>query len=391
MQRSDSGHQFRARRSPGATFPQVCRTGWLRPSGDGPLEYLAERLFRAVGNSQGRHRLGGDGRLRVPPAPRALVLGTGEAVPPGQSIRARLLIVEVSAGEVERTALSACQRAGQEGLLAAAMGAFVVWLAGRYEEMQERSHRRVLEIRSQGHGGAGHARTPAAVAELQSGMEIFLEFAAAVGAIGGAEKEELEGRNGRALGELAGRQAKYQAARDPALRFMALLPSRAGGRNGACGRPAGQSAGRGGRLGMAAPQDRPKMGVAGHAHRLGGGERLISGSAGELPDGPGTGWGGTHTGERAGALPLATEVRPLGQPGRRPRNAAGTPDIGRSPATSAAPESQRLARVVTRVSGRRSHRWATQRKRRHLSDLSDVPPVGSLSRSYAVQLWNAQD
>ena len=247
-------------------------------SGDGPLEYLAERLFRAVGNSQGRHRLGGDGRLRVPPAPRALVLGTGEAVPPGQSIRARLLIVEVSAGEVERTALSACQRAGQEGLLAAAMGAFVVWLAGRYEEMQERSHRRVLEIRSQGHGGAGHARTPAAVAELQSGMEIFLEFAAAVGAIGGAEKEELEGRNGRALGELAGRQAKYQAARDPALRFMALLPSRAGGRNGACGRPAGQSAGRGGRLGMAAPQDRPKMGVAGHAHRLGGGERLISGS-----------------------------------------------------------------------------------------------------------------
>src|ERR1017187_3127278 len=112
----------------------------------------------------------------------------------------------------------------------------------------------------------------------RSGMEIFLEFAAAVGAIGGAEKEELEGRNGRALGELAGRQAKYQAARDPALRFMALLPSRAGGRNGACGRPAGQSAGRGGRLGMAAPQDRPKMGVAGHAHRLGGGERLISGS-----------------------------------------------------------------------------------------------------------------
>jgi hypothetical protein len=103
------------------------------------------------------------------------------------------------------------------------MGAFVVWLAGRYEEMQERSHRRVLEIRSQGQGGAGHARTPAAVAELQNGMEIFLEFAAVVGAIGGAEKEELEGRNGRALGELAGRQAKYQAARDPALRFVALL------------------------------------------------------------------------------------------------------------------------------------------------------------------------
>lgn len=192
-------------------------------SGDGRLESLAERLFRAVGNTQGRHRLGGDGRLRAPQAPRALVLGTGEAVPPGQSIRARLLIVEVSAGEVDRTVLSMCQRAGQEGLLAAAMGAFVVRLAGRYEEMQERLQRRVLEIRSQGHVGAGHARTPAAVAELQSGMEIFLEFAQAVGAIGGKERAELEGRNGRALGELAGRQAKYQAAHDPALRFVALL------------------------------------------------------------------------------------------------------------------------------------------------------------------------
>src|ERR1022692_1088559 len=340
MQRSDSGHQFRARRSPGATFPQVCRTGWLRPSGDGPLEYLAERLFRAVGNSQGRHRLGGDGRLRVPPAPRALVLGTGEAVPPGQSIRARLLIVEVSAGEVERTALSACQRAGQEGLLAAAMGAFVVWLAGRYEEMQERSHRRVLEIRSQGHGGAGHARTPAAVAELQSGMEIFLEFAAAVGAIGGAEKEELEGRNGRALGELAGRQAKYQAARDPALRFMALLQAAlAGGTAHVADRqgkvPAEAAAwgwqrsktgrkwvSQGTRIGWVAGNDlyldplasyQTAQALAGaeripvseqalrhqlrkcgflasldtgrgHAHRLGGGERLIPGSAGELPD-----------------------------------------------------------------------------------------------------------
>jgi hypothetical protein len=192
-------------------------------SGDGPLESLAERLFRAVGNAQGRHRLGGDGRLRVPQAPRALVLGTGEAVPPGQSIRARLLIVEVGAGEVQRAALSAGQRAGQEGLLAAAMGAFVVWLAGRYEAMQERLQRRVLEIRSQGQGGAGHARTPAAMAELQSGMEIFLEFAEAVGAVSRAEKEELQGRCGRALDELAGRQAKYQAARDPAVRFVALL------------------------------------------------------------------------------------------------------------------------------------------------------------------------
>jgi len=67
----------------------------------------------------------------LPSADILASLGTGEAGPPGQSIRARLLIVEVSPGEVDRTVLSMCQRAGQEGLPAAAMGAFVVWPADR--------------------------------------------------------------------------------------------------------------------------------------------------------------------------------------------------------------------------------------------------------------------
>ncbi len=55
--------------------------------GDGELQSIAERLFRAVGNHQGRSRLGMDGRLRTPQSPRGLVLGTGEEVPQGQSIR----------------------------------------------------------------------------------------------------------------------------------------------------------------------------------------------------------------------------------------------------------------------------------------------------------------
>ena len=66
-------------------------------------------------------------------APR---VAAGEAVPQGQSIRARLVIVEIGPGAVDRAALSACQRAGQEGRFAEAMGGFVSWIAGWYEEMQ---------------------------------------------------------------------------------------------------------------------------------------------------------------------------------------------------------------------------------------------------------------
>ena len=192
-------------------------------AGDGELQRVAERLFRAVGNQQGRGRLRADGRLCAPRAPRGLVLGTGEAVPPGQSIRARLVIVEVGAGQVRRERLTECQRAGEEGRLAGAMAAFVKWVAGQYAELQQSLRNRVLQIRRQGGGGWGHARTPAALAELQGGWEMFLQFALEVGALSGAEKKQLERRCERALAELGNVQAKYQAGSDPALRFLALV------------------------------------------------------------------------------------------------------------------------------------------------------------------------
>jgi hypothetical protein len=190
---------------------------------DGELQNIAERLFRAAGNQQGRSRLGGNGSLGAPKAPRGLVLATGEKVPQGQSIRARLLIVEAGPGDVDRAILSECQRAGEEGQFVEAMGGFVAWAAGHYEESQSRLQSRVVEIRSQGRGRAVHARLPAALAELQSGWEIFLQFAVEVGAIGGAEKQELEERSERALSKLATWQAKYQQVSDPALRFITLL------------------------------------------------------------------------------------------------------------------------------------------------------------------------
>ena len=67
---------------------------------------------------------------------------------------------------MDRTRLSECQCAGREGQLAESMGAFVRWIAGRYEEVQGRLQHRALEIRSQGCGRTVHARLPSALAEL---------------------------------------------------------------------------------------------------------------------------------------------------------------------------------------------------------------------------------
>ena len=191
--------------------------------GDGELQNKAERLFRATGNQQGRSRMSGNGRVNAPNPPRALVLGTGEEVPQGHSIRARLLILNLRAGEVDRATLSECQRAGSEGRLAASMAAFLRWIAANYEEVQRRLQSRVLEIRSKGCGSAVHARIPSALAELQAGWETFLNFAQEANVINATEKKDLEVRNERALAQLCVLQAAYQSASGPGPRFVAML------------------------------------------------------------------------------------------------------------------------------------------------------------------------
>jgi hypothetical protein len=192
---------------------------------DSALHGVAERLFRAAGNQQGRNRMGGQVTLRASRPPRALLLATGEEVPQGHSLRARLLIVELRPGEVDRTALSRCQAAGQDGSLAAAMGAYLAWMTGHYEELQKPLRARVAELRSLAHEVLPpvHARLPTALAELQSGWEIWLQFALEAGAISKAEQAELEHRGESALAELAALQVQYHQASDPALRFVGLL------------------------------------------------------------------------------------------------------------------------------------------------------------------------
>ena len=109
---------------------------------------MAERIFRGAGNGQGRSRMGGSGRLRSAQPPRALLLATGEDVPRGQSIRARLLIVEVGLGDADRAVLNEFQHAGQQGHLTAAMGAFLSWIASRYEGIQGLLETRSRELRT---------------------------------------------------------------------------------------------------------------------------------------------------------------------------------------------------------------------------------------------------
>jgi hypothetical protein len=197
-------------------------------------------------------------------------LATGEEVPRGHSLRARLLILDIIPADVNRDLLSECQRAANEGLFAAAMGAYLAWIAGRYEELRARLHSRVNELRSLAYANSipVHARLPTTLAELQSGWEIWLQFALEVGAISSTERDQLQRRSEKALDELAVLQVSYNRGSDPALRFLTLLPNGTGKRKRSSGGPAWPSLGVLRALGMA-QAGWPDLASAGNAHRLG--------------------------------------------------------------------------------------------------------------------------
>ena len=176
---------------------------------------VADRVFRSVGNRGGRGRMQADGTVRANLPPRGLVIATGEDAPRGQSVRVRLVIIEVGPGDIRLDQLTAAQDAGGRGVLVAALAGFVQWMAAHFEEMRERCPALLLEFRGDAQANSAHARTPDAVAHLALGWWAFLRFAVDAHALSQSEAEATFRRVWEALGELGARQTSLQSGEEP--------------------------------------------------------------------------------------------------------------------------------------------------------------------------------
>ena len=134
----------------------------------------ANRLMRAQGNNSGRQRMRPDGTLRPTRPPRGMIMSTGEDVPRGQSLRARLAIIEISPGDVDTNILTDCQRDASDGLYQHAMQSYLEWIAPQYEQILEEFNTRIREAREIARQNRQHARTPGIVAELYVAFSLFL-------------------------------------------------------------------------------------------------------------------------------------------------------------------------------------------------------------------------
>ena len=183
----------------------------------------ADRVLRAAGNQAGARptyrRRGYANRSR----PEDFVLSTGEDIPRAHSIRARLLILELSKGAICAAKLSECQTAAVAGDYARAMSGFLMWMAGRLEAPRASLSRRVAEASHPAVRDPAHARTPDIISDLQAGFESYVEFCVTCGAIDEGQGERLRNDCWRALREAALAQTKHHAASEPAARSVSLV------------------------------------------------------------------------------------------------------------------------------------------------------------------------
>ena len=149
------------------------------------------------------------------------LLLTGEDIPLGQSLQARMLVLNVSPGDVDMAALTACQQAGAQGMYAQAMAAFIQWIAPDYETIPGFITTKAATRRGDFH--AAHRRSTDIAAHLLTGFEVFLCFAKMEGAISEDEEKAFQERGLQALQATVGEQQQLQKTSDPVKLYLHYL------------------------------------------------------------------------------------------------------------------------------------------------------------------------
>lgn len=176
----------------------------------------ADKIIRAQGNQAGRSRLTDTSSLQTTMYPRGMILSTGEDTPEGHSVRARMLIMELSPGDIDATSLTKAQNNRQ--FYPVTTAALIRSLAEKPADLRARAN----EVRN-ANLTVGHTRTPSMLGNLVASIEYFLAWATAGKVITPQRRDATIKEATQALLDAANRQAYYLESADPCDVLMATL------------------------------------------------------------------------------------------------------------------------------------------------------------------------
>lgn len=186
-------------------------------SKDDAVYAKADAIVRFQFNGSTPRRMTRDLRARTGSSSRCLLVATGEVLPRGESLRSRMIVLELH--ERIKADLAPYVRNASKGLYAATMAAFLRWLASRSFDV------RALETAAEHLLLPGADRPVKMLASLLVGLDRLLEFATETRAI---DRKDAEARRTRYVRELCSTrdaQSGVVAQEDPALRFRELVLS----------------------------------------------------------------------------------------------------------------------------------------------------------------------
>lgn len=184
----------------------------------------ADRVFRGAGNRSGRGRLRSDGSPRPEKPFRSMVIATGEALPSGHSVRARLLALELTEGMVNKTALNDCQTAASEGMYAKFLSALLCWMAQDFTTLTTRFKAdKATKISETKAGNGKHGRSVGMLADLVLGWELLLKFCLHTKGIDQDQFSQLMRDGEMAINQAIALQHSHHKDADPVEQYIELI------------------------------------------------------------------------------------------------------------------------------------------------------------------------
>jgi hypothetical protein len=180
-------------------------------------------LVRGAGNQQGRGRMNADTSLKKTYHPRCIYLLTAEDLRLRPSLRARLVILNLEKGDLDKEVLTELQKISEDGELSRLMGNYIQWVINNEQSIRAGIKQRFLAHRKELNRSTEHNRTAPNLAQLILGLESFTAFALESELITPEQSEKWLERGKKAIEQLIEVQNEEQKNSDPISLFKQKL------------------------------------------------------------------------------------------------------------------------------------------------------------------------
>lgn len=184
-------------------------------------ESIAQRMIRAYSNRTARGRLNSDMSERGRYEPRGMMIMTAEEQPTLESTLARVCIIEVTEGALDRAKLSAIQK--NADALPYAMTSYLSWIKDNIDEIKETFPARFRALREQAASEGFHKKLPEQAAFMGFALETATAFFNENGALSNEAAAALVSEGWGIFRDLAAKQQQRIEDDDPVPLFFDVL------------------------------------------------------------------------------------------------------------------------------------------------------------------------